>query len=614
MDDKALSLISLQHEFGMAIGCDSDLTVMLKIFLRVCLTRLDLTSVHVYLEKGANGFLIKATDKGNGHTKIEHFLSIPKRKEISIYHQCDLLSLQEHRQQPVFNEQSNVNLYRLEIPNHGLLIFESRYVIAEDILKALEPILKKLARACYSSIIHGALLQEIEVRKRAERQIQFQASHDGLTNLFNRAYFNGLLVPAFKESIRTGSVGCCIQIGLDRFKTVTDTMGHAVGETILITIAQRLQALARLDINIARLREDEFIILLPDLGLSKSFAQQRIVQVIEKINRIVEQPIFASDSSYKINCSIGYSLFATGSMSVSDVLKYADIAMNEARHQKPLIGVMFTREMLKKIENKAAYINEIKQALIGNEFELYYQPQFDDEYNIIGAEALLRWNNPNRGMESPEQYIKIAEDSDLIVPIGKWVIEKTCRDIATLVANGLPEKFIKISLNVSPKQLIQQDFKSTVISAVQEAGINPGLLGLEITENVLIDRFEYIIKIINQLKQYGIEFSIDDFGTGYSSLAYLKHIPATLIKIDRSFVIDVDKNPENEAIVAMILALGKGFKMKVIAEGVSNKHELAMLIKLGCICFQGYQFGKPMPFSEFVELVASQNNTAQVLS
>jgi len=249
------------------------------------------------------------------------------------------------------------------------------------------------------------------------------------------------------------------------------------------------------------------------------------------------------------------------------------------------------------------YVTDMKQGLEQDDFKLYYQAQFNHYGDIIGAEALLRWQHPVHGMESPAVYIPIAEESDLILAIGQWVLEQACRDIKKLEQLSLPESFNKISINISAKQLMQHDFQDKILNAIKQNGIAAERLGLELTENLLVENIEDSIKLIASLKEKSIDCAIDDFGTGYSSLTYLKRIPASVLKIDRSFVANIAQSKDSAAIASMIISLGKTLNMNVLAEGVETQDELNCLKELGCYHYQGFFLSHPLPFDQFLQLL-----------
>ena len=288
---------------------------------------------------------------------------------------------------------------------------------------------------------------------------------------------------------------------------------------------------------------------------------------------------------------------------MNNLIKFADIAMYEAKRAKSKQGKQYQPAMSEKIKRRLAYVDDMKRGLEHGDFKLYYQAQYNHYGDIIGAEALLRWQHPVHGMESPGVYIPIAEESDLILAIGQWVLEQACRDINKIEQLALPESFKKIAINVSAKQLNQHDFQERVLHAIKQNNIPAERLALELTENLLVENIEDSIKLIASLKANAIDCSIDDFGTGYSSLTYLKRIPASVLKIDRSFVANIEQCNESAAIASMIISLGKTLKMNILAEGVETAEELNCLKVLGCYQYQGYYFSEPLPFDEFIQLL-----------
>lgn len=601
--NKALFIISLQHELAMAIGNKLDLKPMLKVFLKVCFNRLNLTSAHIYTYADDNGMPIKLLAQQS--SPYQHLLSLPKKKRGQSWQNNIVLTnfvkaLDQQQQNHVLQCENKQYLFGFIIPQHGLLIFETHYPIAAEVQLALAPILQKLAISCYTSIVHDSLVQEVYSRQVAEEKVAFQAQHDGLTGLFNRQHLNALLADAIGEAITDKHCGCVIFIDLNRFKPINDAMGHAVGDKILLTLANRLHSLSNANVDVARFGGDEFIILIKKLSISY---QDVIKQSIEKINQILAIPFVIGSSSYKLSCSMGYALFPQQSSTVNNIIKFADIAMYEAKNAKTLQGMHYHKSMSDKINKRLAYVDEMKQGLLNDDFRLYYQAQYNHSGDVIGAEALLRWLHPIHGVESPAIYIPIAEESDLILSIGQWVLEQACRDIHQLEQQGLPKHFKKIAINVSARQLIQHDFQEKILQTVTQNGICPRHLSLELTENLLVESIEHSIELIGELKAKGIDCAIDDFGTGYSSLTYLKRIPASLLKIDRSFVTNIEKSSASAAIASMIISLAKTLNMQVLAEGVETKAELHCLKTLGCYNYQGFYFGKPMPFHDFIKLL-----------
>jgi diguanylate cyclase (GGDEF)-like protein len=600
--NKALFLISLQHELAMAIGNKLDLKAMLKIFLKVCFNRLDLTSAHIYVYCDQSGMPCKSLPlKGSSY---QHFLSIPKNKNGLPWSKNTRLAnfarqLNNSKKSISFQCDNGQYLCGFIIPEYGLLTFETHYELANEVQKALQPILQKLATSCYTSIVHDSLVKEINSRQLIEEKVAFQAQHDGLTGLFNRQHINFLLGNALEDARTNEKAGSVVFIDLNRFKPINDAMGHTVGDKILLTLAQRLNSLNTEHMDIGRFGGDQFIILLKNL---REDYQETIDQLIAQVNQLLTTPFIINTNSYKLTCSIGYALFPLQSSTVNNLIKFADIAMYEAKRAKTQRGKQYQRVMSDKIKKRLAYVDDMKQGLERGDFQLYYQAQYNHYGDIIGAEALLRWQHPVHGKESPGLYIPIAEESDLILSIGQWVLEQACRDIKKLEQLSLPESFNKIAINISAKQLIQHDFKESILKAIKQNDIPAKRLALELTENLLVENIEDSIKLIASLKENAIDCAIDDFGTGYSSLTYLKRIPASVLKIDRSFVTNIAQSSESAAIASMIISLGKTLNMDILAEGVETQEELNCLKELGCFHYQGFYFSGPLPFNEFAQL------------
>jgi len=602
--NNAVFIISLQHEIAMAIGNKLDLEDMLKIFLKVCFNRLNLTSGHIYMYCDDSGLPIKLPTPQSA--PYQHLLSIPKMKggqpscadlELSSF----VKKLDTLQQPHSFQCNNSQYLFGFIIPQQGLLIFETHYFIEDTIQKALTPILQKLATSCYSSIVHDSLVQEIQSRQIAEEQVVYQAQHDGLTGLINRQHLNHLLSSAITDSISHSHSGSVIFIDLNKFKPINDVMGHTIGDQILLSFAQRLQSLANANIDVARFGGDEFILVIKKLPKNH---QQVIEQTIQKINDLLSSPIVFESNSYKLTCCIGYAIFPQQSSDVTNIIKFADIAMYEAKKANTLQAIQYSTNMSDKINKRSAYSDAMKQSLANDEFKLYYQAQYNHHGDIVGAEALIRWTHPIYGMESPSIYIPIAEETDLILEIGQWVLKQACQDIYQLEQTDLPSTFRNIAINISAKQLIQHNFQELILTAIQNSKIAPNHLTLELTESLLVENIDNSIELLRNLKAEQVGCAIDDFGTGYSSLTYLQRIPANVLKIDRSFVTNIDQSNESIAIATMIISLGKMLNMTVLAEGVESSAELECLKTLGCYNYQGFYFSKPMPLPELMNLLA----------
>lgn len=611
---RALQIISIQHELAMAIGNGLNLHEMLKSFVRVSIARLNLSSAHLFLFCDENKEPIHFIgESSNG--QLSHYLSIPVQFLGEPWSENEKLFelVRAHLDKNNFLSVGHYNekAYQcFSIPGHGVIVFESIVEIEPLVQKSLQPILKKLALSCYACLAHQSLAKEMAARRSAEDIIAHQAAHDELTQLYNRRTLTDNLKKSIRYCKENNKYGALIFIDLNQFKSINDVMGHDVGDQILKEVASRLTSITRGKDTVARFGGDEFIILLPDLGDFEQVAEQVVNRTAVRILDVIEEPFSVGDLVYNVSCSMGFEIFPVAANSSCDVIKNADLAMYEAKTLRQRVALRYRPSMSEKLNLRSAYVTELKNALKNNEFLLYYQPQYNFDHQIIGAEALLRWNNPKREQESPDIYIPIAEDSDLILAIGDWVLNESCRQLKILQEHGLPESFKKLSINVSAKQLGQENFFENICRAIKTSGVDAGQMTIEITENILISRIHDAMALIAQLSDIGVDCAIDDFGTGYSSLTYLRRLPSSLIKIDRNFVRDIHKDAENRSIAKMIVALGENLDMDILAEGVESEEELLCLKELGCHQYQGFYFSHPLPFDQFMMLVKSRYQEA----
>jgi len=606
---RALQIISIQHELAMAIGNGLNLNEMLQSFMRVSIARLDLSSAHLFLFCDEAKEPIHYTGEASSG-QLSHYLSIPVQflGEPWSENQELFQIVKQHLESNQFISvvHCNQKVYQsFLVPEHGVIVFESIVELEQSIQKSLQPILKKFALSCYACLVHESLAKEIAARRSAEDTIAYQAAHDELTQLYNRRSLTENLKKSISYCKENNKFGALIFIDLNQFKSINDVMGHDVGDKILKEVASRLTSITRGKDTVARFGGDEFIILLPDLGDFEQVAEQVVNRTAARILDVIEEPFAVGDLIYNVSCSMGFEIFPVAEKSSCDVIKNADLAMYEAKTLRQRVALRYRSSMSEKLNRRSVYVSELKNALKNNEFLLYYQPQYNVDHHIIGAEALLRWNNPKRTDESPDVYIPIAEDSDLILAIGDWVLHESCRQLKILQEQGLPESFKKLSINVSAKQLGQENFFDNICRAIKTSGVNAGQMTIEITENILISRIHDAMALISQLGDIGVDCAIDDFGTGYSSLTYLRRLPSSLIKIDKNFVRDIHKDAENRSIAKMIIALGENLDMDILAEGVESEEELLCLKELGCHQYQGFYFSRPLPFDEFMRLATS---------
>lgn len=450
-----------------------------------------------------------------------------------------------------------------------------------------------------------AVFQDISQRKQAEKQIQRLAFYDALTGLPNRALLMERIAQAMASSARQKSHGALLFIDLDNFKTLNDTLGHDKGDRLLIMVAERLKGCVRESDTVARLGGDEFVVMLEGLHGRQDEAANEAEAIGENIRATLDRTDDFNGFDHHSTPSIGVALFRGQESSVDEVLKRGDLAMYEAKAAGGNGLRFFDPAMQAVVETRARLEAEMRRALKGHEFVLHYQLQYDARGQAIGAEALVRWNHPDRGLVPPGEFIPLAESSGLILSIGEWVLNTACRQLAAWQANSAT-RHLRMAVNVSARQFRQASFADQVRSALSEAGADPAGLKLEITETLLVDDVDDAIAKMETILSMGVEFSLDDFGTGYSSLSYLKRLPLRQLKIDQSFVNDMLDSASDAAIIRTILALGQSLGMSVIAEGVETAAQRDFLAQLGCNAFQGYFFAKPAPI-EKIRLEVAEN-------
>lgn len=435
---------------------------------------------------------------------------------------------------------------------------------------------------------------DITQRKVMEDEIRVLAFYDALTGLPNRRLLVDRLQQQLAASGRSKRSGALLFIDLDNFKTLNDTLGHDKGDLLLKHVAARLMHCVREVDTVARLGGDEFVVMLGNLGSDRADAAAHARAVGEKILKSLGEPHDIDGQLHFSTPSIGVALFAGKNHKVDDLLRQADLAMYQAKADGRNTMSFFDPEMQAALNARAALEADLRRGLKLGQFELHYQPQVDYTGALIGAEALLRWNHPTRGLVQPDAFIPVAEDTGLIVPLGAWVLDTACAQLRAW-SDTLDTAALTLSVNVSARQFRQADFVDVVLSALDRSGANPRCLKLELTESLLLVDAEETIARMAALKAHGVGFSLDDFGTGYSSLSYLKRLPLDQLKIDRSFVRDLLADPNDAAIARAIVTLAESLGLSVIAEGVETVEQRDALARQGCLSYQGYYFGRPGP-------------------
>jgi len=461
---------------------------------------------------------------------------------------------------------------------------------------------------------------DITHRKAAEDEIRHLAFYDQLTRLPNRRLMLDRLSHALSSSMRTGQYGALMIIDLDNFKTLNDTMGHAVGDRLLVEAALRLSGCVREVDTVARLGGDEFVAIIENLDGSDRAALQAQGVAEKFLNTLAEVFILeaavadgeASKCSHHCTASIGIALFHDGSVGIDELMKRADTAMYRAKEAGRNALRFFDPEMEAVVKRRAALEADLRQAIVRGQFVLHYQAQVDAENHVTGAEVLLRWLHPEKGMISPAEFIPLAEETGLILPLGYWVLQEACKQLDTW-AKARDTAHLTLAVNVSARQFSLPTFVEEVVALLNCSEVVANRLKLELTESLLLENADEIIRKMLALKEQSVGFSMDDFGTGYSSLSYLKQLPLDQLKIDQSFVRDILTNPNDAAIARTIVALAHSLGLAVIAEGVETEGQRDFLARNGCPTCQGYYFSRPLPLDEF-ERYAANNLPSRVVS
>ena len=453
------------------------------------------------------------------------------------------------------------------------------------------------------------LSRNVTQRKSSEEEINKLAFYDPLTNLPNRRLMVDRLRQALAISARSGRIGALQFIDLDNFKTLNDTQGHDMGDLLLQQVGKRLTDCMRQGDTVARLGGDEFVVMIEELSENREEAAAQAEMIGEKILTTISEPYRLAGLEYRITPSIGITLYTDHQQSTDELLKQADLAMYQSKSAGRNTLRFFDPAMQAVITTRVRLENDIRQGILQGQFVLYYQPQLNRDGHTVGAEALLRWPHPERGMVSPAEFIPLAEDTGLILPLGNWVLETACTQLAQW-AQDTRTQHLTLAVNVSARQFRQPDFVQYVLDLIGYTGVNPKRLKLELTESLLVNDVEETTLKMTALKERGVGFSLDDFGTGYSSLSYLKRLPLDQLKIDQSFVRDLMTDPNDAAIALAVITLGHALGLAVIAEGVETQAQRDRLHSQGCDAYQGYLMGRPMPLQDFEVALGAHHATA----
>jgi len=447
---------------------------------------------------------------------------------------------------------------------------------------------------------------DVTIYKAVHEKIKEQTQFDEVTELPNRKQ---LIVQLEQENLRTqhnGLRGALIFIDCNQYKTINDLQGHYKGDELLYLIARRLEAHKSGSSFIAHLEGSEFVAILPDLHATHEKTADIALNFTKQLDDALKEPFEIGEENLVLSCAYGITLFPAENAQANDLLRQSAMAMKNAKDSQFGNISFFAKQIEDKIHRIHTLRTQIHYGLEHNEFSLVFQPRVDVDGKLVGAEALSRWFRGDHGWVNPADFIPVAEDSDLIIPLGDWVIRNALTLLKSWVDNGLPEHFRTLSLNVSPKQLLQKDFITSLEKHLLETGVNAELIEIEITETILVTHKELVINKLNKLRELGLRFAIDDFGTGYSSFSYLSVLPVSTLKIDQTFIANLLEEKNQQVIVSTIISMGKSLDLEVVAEGVENKEQLAFLIEKGCNQFQGYFVGTPLANKNFQTVLMNE--------
>ena len=602
-----LELITLQNQLLLAIGGSLNTRECMHTFMQSTLKKLGLKSIHLYTFDHTL----------SNEDSIKDYLSLPDNKielenKLLIYKM--LLHFKNNEGKTHLSEMLDDNeLTAYDFNSLGVLLIERQRGEFQDSVKdALVPVFYKMAEYFNFCEQQKRLSKEVKTHKKEKRTYELQAKRDPLTNLPNRREFRYALSREISNSQRYNYYGALMYIDLDNFKNVNDSLGHSIGDILLTQVAQRLAAQARSGDTVYRIGGDEFVYILSNIGNTEIDAINTSQTVATRVIETLAKPIEIGEYSLHITPSIGIAVFPDAYNDGNDsenVLKHADAAMYRAKKQGRNCYEFFNPEMHVEASKRLIIEDHLRKAIKNNELHMEYQPILSADEKIIAAESLVRWNNPTLGSINPAVFIEIAEESNLILQLGKWITQNACA-YAEKLYKQLPNNsdFSYISINVSPRQFVQNNFIETVTSIINACAVPNDFIKLEFTESILLDDIDTTIEKMEKLHVNNIDFLLDDFGTGYSSLSYLHKLPIWLLKIDKSFVTDLFLNQNNtQAIVNAILVMAEQLGIKCIVEGVELKEHADFFKKKGVHGMQGFIFYKPMR-GEILQTLLHEND------
>jgi len=454
---------------------------------------------------------------------------------------------------------------------------------------------------------------DITERKQAQAKMEHMAYHDALTNLPNRVHLVERLEHEMRRAQRHGYYGALLFIDLDQFKAINDSLGHPVGDQVLKRVAERLSTAVRDEDLVARLSGDEFVVVLTVLDQDMATAALKAGEIGEKIRQRISAPYLCEDRELRITGSVGVVIYPDKEHSVHELLRFADTAMYQVKEKGRDAIEFFNEEMADRVSRQLMMEGHLHRALENNQFELHFQPKINlKNGRIVGAEALLRWRHPDKGMISPGDFIPVLETSGLILDVGHWILEAACQALKSWHEKGVWQEGMRLSVNISPRQFRSKSFVDEVTRVMEDTRIPSHALDMEITEGIVIQSVDETVSTMTTLAARGVSFSLDDFGTGYSSISYLKRLPVSTLKIDQSFVRDIPDDRNDRVLVETMITMGRLLDMEIVAEGVENEVQLNLLKDYGCHYFQGYYFSPAVDMDNFIQLLRDDAREASL--
>jgi diguanylate cyclase (GGDEF)-like protein len=614
---KPAALIGIQNSLLLATGNSHDLEEMLQSFMIAAVEQLDLTNAYVYLLGSTNDpasqinisgfhYYLSYADKQSSlphvHNKVEEALQ-------QLY-PCDTEALR-------LLEINGLHYFFFCLKQCGVIILECEHRgFTPKIFELLAPVIQKLALACVSCLTIGKLENQVELNREMERSYEEQANQDPLTKLPNRRAFRYNLYQEIANTQRYNHFGAVLYIDLDHFKNINDSLGHSVGDMLLTRVAERFNHEARVGDDVYRLGGDEFVYILRNVGETESLAMHTAQSVARRLLDAMAEPMQVGEYTLHVTPSIGVTIFPDKNNADENdsesVLKHADTAMYKAKSEGRNTFAFYDPEMQVTASKRLILEDYLRKAINNDELHMEYQPIVAGNGEIIAAESLVRWHNQALGNVTPDDFISIAEESNLVLDVSNWVMNTACaftRQLKSVTANN--PAFQYVTINISPKQFKQQNFVPGLIEVLNKHDLTPGDIRLEFTENILIDNIDDTISKMQELLASDIKFILDDFGTGYSSLSYLHKLPIRTIKIDKSFVTGFKhKSYANKAIVDAIIAMSDRMDLQCVIEGIETKDDADYFINKDVYAMQGFYYYRPLSADGLIDLLRHDQQKA----